>query len=137
MTCIVYYILWHVCSKQELGSQQKQLLLGIGSANTTVARQCLGGRHVRVTTDAHATIEALLEAIRPETISIKPKPEASFLKNLHVHEEKIIFVEIPTRPETMIVLARTDWLALDSQERPPVGSGGQTRLGDNGQGLWP
>jgi hypothetical protein len=31
---------------------------------------------------------------------------------------------------------RADWLAVDFAERPSVGSGGQTRLGDNGQGLW-
>jgi hypothetical protein len=33
------FVLWHICSRQELWSQQKHALLGKGSANTPVARQ--------------------------------------------------------------------------------------------------
>jgi hypothetical protein len=76
-----------------------------------VSRQCLGGRHVCATTDTHATIEALLEAIRPETICGKPKPEAPFLKNVHVQEEKKVFVESSTRPE-----AKNDCAGEDRQQ---------------------
>jgi hypothetical protein len=65
---------------------------------------------VSVTTDTHATIEALLEAIRSETISGKPKPEAPFLKNVHVEEEKVL-LKSPTRPE-----AKNDSAGEDRQQ---------------------
>jgi hypothetical protein len=44
-------ILWHICSKEELWSQQRRPLLGNGYVNTLVARQWLGIRHVKAETD--------------------------------------------------------------------------------------
>jgi hypothetical protein len=53
--------LCHVCWKPQLWSQQRKPLLGNGSANTPVARQWLGSRHVMAATDMQATVEELLE----------------------------------------------------------------------------
>jgi hypothetical protein len=50
-------VLWHVCWKPELWSQQRQMLLGNSSANTPVARQWFSSRHLIVTT------EELLEVV--------------------------------------------------------------------------
>jgi hypothetical protein len=63
-------ILWHVCWKPELWSQQRQTLLRNGSADTSVVRQWLSSRHVMTATDKHATIEELLEAV----FSVRPFP---------------------------------------------------------------
>jgi hypothetical protein len=48
-------ILWHVCWKSELWSQQRQPLLGNGSANMSVARQWLSNHNVIAATDTQAT----------------------------------------------------------------------------------
>jgi hypothetical protein len=61
-------ILWHVCRKSELWSQQKQQLVGNGSANTPVHRQWLNSRQVMATTDTDWTIEELFKAV----FSVRP-----------------------------------------------------------------
>jgi hypothetical protein len=43
------YIMWHICSRQELWNQQRQMLLGNGSANTPVAMNSFVTRNNRVT----------------------------------------------------------------------------------------
>jgi hypothetical protein len=48
------FIMWHICSKQELWSQQRQL---------SPARQWLSIRHLMAATDTCATIEKLLEGV--------------------------------------------------------------------------
>jgi hypothetical protein len=59
---IIYNILWHICSKQELWSQQKQTLLQNGSANIPVTREWFSSCQVIAETDMCATTE-LLEAM--------------------------------------------------------------------------
>jgi hypothetical protein len=51
------WMLWHVCPKPELWSQQRQPLLWNGSANTPVARQWLSSRHVIAATDTSVIME--------------------------------------------------------------------------------
>jgi hypothetical protein len=55
------FILWHVCWKSELRSQQRQPWLRTSSANTPVDSQWLSSRHVIAATDTHAAMEKLLE----------------------------------------------------------------------------
>jgi hypothetical protein len=57
------YVLWHIFSKQELWYQYGRSVLGNGSANTSIARQCLSNRHVIAATVAYAEIGGLLEAV--------------------------------------------------------------------------
>jgi hypothetical protein len=61
--CFRQTIAWHVRWKPELWNQQRQPLLGNGSANTSVARQWFNSRHLMAATDTHTTIEELLEAV--------------------------------------------------------------------------
>jgi hypothetical protein len=58
ISCDANKILWHVCWKPELWSQQRQPLL----ENGFVTRPLLGYGSIAVT-DTHATIEELLEAV--------------------------------------------------------------------------
>jgi hypothetical protein len=44
-------------------SQQRQPLIGNGSANTSDARQWLSISHVMIAKDTHTTIEKLLEVV--------------------------------------------------------------------------
>jgi hypothetical protein len=59
----LHYLLWHICSKQELW-KEKQPLLANCSETTFVSRQRIG-KHVYVAMDTHATMEVLLEQVFP------------------------------------------------------------------------
>jgi hypothetical protein len=59
-------ILWHLCWKPELWSQQRQLLLGNSSANMPVVRQWLKSRHMIAAIDTYA--------IMKETFSVRSMP---------------------------------------------------------------
>jgi hypothetical protein len=75
---------------------EKQPLLGNGSGNTPVAKQCLYYRHVIVESDAHVTIGEWLEAVF-SVMSVPGSPETVARTGARKQSNVFFWKALPTR----------------------------------------
>jgi hypothetical protein len=90
-------IMWHICSRQELWSQQRWPLLGNGSANTSIARQQLcnvqqsSNLEVVFSTQSVPIQESLLWQGPEAIVQVNYRPILSSERGPHIKKPAIVW----------------------------------------------